>query len=102
MDSENGKVVHVNFVPEAIRTKGLTGQAWATSISEVLGGKVIILLIVPVYNNEYFYEGWRERRKCTRSRDRDCEGRSSFESRGRIPAKSYRITSKEIIQCIYM
>ena len=45
VDSENGKVIHVNFVPESIRTKGLTGPAWAAVVSEVVGGKVIILFI---------------------------------------------------------
>jgi len=39
VDSEGSKVVHVNHVPDAIRSKGLDARSWAASVSEVLGGK---------------------------------------------------------------
>lgn len=40
VDSEGGKVAHVNHVPEALKAKGLDGRAWAASVAEILGGKV--------------------------------------------------------------
>ena len=40
IDSEQGKVAHVNFVAEDAKAKGLDGRTWANAISEVLGGKV--------------------------------------------------------------
>jgi alanyl-tRNA synthetase len=40
VDSEGGKVIHVNHVPESLRAKGLDARSWATSVTEVLGGKV--------------------------------------------------------------
>ncbi|KAI0313011.1 tRNA synthetases class II (A)-domain-containing protein [Amylostereum chailletii] len=38
-DIEGGKVAHVNHVPEALRKNGFEARAWATKVSEVLGGK---------------------------------------------------------------
>jgi len=39
VDPEGGKVVHVNHVPEAFKSKGLDGRAWASKVAEILGGK---------------------------------------------------------------
>lgn len=39
VDSESGKVVHVNFVPPSLKSKGLDARQWATKISEIVGGK---------------------------------------------------------------
>lgn len=39
VDSENGKVVHVNFVPPSFKSKGLDARQWATKVSEIIGGK---------------------------------------------------------------
>ena len=39
VDSGVGKVVHVNFVPPSLKSKGLDARQWATKVSEVLGGK---------------------------------------------------------------
>lgn len=35
-----GKVVHVNHVPDAFRSKGVDGRTWASKVSDVVGGKV--------------------------------------------------------------
>jgi len=39
VDSEGGKVIHVNHVPEALKSKGLDARTWAARVTEVLGGK---------------------------------------------------------------
>ena len=40
VDSEQGKVAHVNYVADAAKSKGLDGRTWAGAVSELLGGKV--------------------------------------------------------------
>lgn len=40
VDTENNKVVHVNHVSPEFRSKGLDARTWASSIADVLGGKV--------------------------------------------------------------
>ena len=40
VDSEGGKVIHVNHVPEPLRTKGFDARTWAARVTETLGGKV--------------------------------------------------------------
>lgn len=39
VDAENGKVVHVNFVPPSLKSKGLDARQWAAKVSEIVGGK---------------------------------------------------------------
>lgn len=39
VDSEGGKVIHVNHVPESLKSKGLDARTWAARVTEVLGGK---------------------------------------------------------------
>ncbi|TDL24327.1 hypothetical protein BD410DRAFT_786443 [Rickenella mellea] len=39
VDTEGGKVVHVNHVSQSLRSKGLDGKIWATQVAEVVGGK---------------------------------------------------------------
>jgi len=39
VDSESGKVVHVNFVPPSLKSKGFDARQWATKVSEIVGGK---------------------------------------------------------------
>lgn len=38
-DANGTRIVHMNYVSEAYRTRGLDARAWATKVSEVLGGK---------------------------------------------------------------
>lgn len=40
VDSEQGKVAHVNFVADDAKAKGLDGREWANAVSAILGGKV--------------------------------------------------------------
>jgi alanyl-tRNA synthetase len=40
VDSEGGKVIHVNHIPESLKSKGLDARTWAARVTEVLGGKV--------------------------------------------------------------
>lgn len=40
VDSEGGRVIHVNHVPESLRSKGFDARTWATRVTETLGGKV--------------------------------------------------------------
>ncbi|KAF9446404.1 hypothetical protein P691DRAFT_803998 [Macrolepiota fuliginosa MF-IS2] len=39
VDSEGGKLAHVNFVPPAFKEKGADARIWATKVSEIVGGK---------------------------------------------------------------
>ena len=39
VDSEGGKVVHVNFVPSSLKSKGLDARQWAAKVSEIVGGR---------------------------------------------------------------
>ncbi|KAI9437694.1 tRNA synthetases class II (A)-domain-containing protein [Lactarius indigo] len=39
VDSDGGKVIHVNHVPESLRSKGLDARTWAARVTETLGGK---------------------------------------------------------------
>ncbi|KAI0758318.1 tRNA synthetases class II (A)-domain-containing protein [Irpex lacteus] len=39
VDSEQGKVAHVNFVANDAKAKGLDGREWANAVSAILGGK---------------------------------------------------------------
>ncbi|KAJ7045355.1 tRNA synthetases class II (A)-domain-containing protein [Mycena alexandri] len=38
-DNDGSKVAHVNYVPPSMKAKGADARAWATKVSEVLGGK---------------------------------------------------------------
>jgi alanyl-tRNA synthetase len=40
IDSEQGKVAHVNSVADDAKSRGLDGRTWANAVVEVLGGKV--------------------------------------------------------------
>ena len=40
VDSEGGKVIHVNHVPESLRSNGFDARTWAARVAETLGGKV--------------------------------------------------------------
>ena len=44
VDSEGGKVIHVNHVPESLKSRGLDARTWAARVTEVLGGKVGFLM----------------------------------------------------------
>ncbi|KAI9507452.1 tRNA synthetases class II (A)-domain-containing protein [Russula earlei] len=39
VDSEGGRVIHVNHVPESLRSKGFDARTWAARVTETLGGK---------------------------------------------------------------
>ncbi len=39
-DSQGDKVAHVNYVPPALKERGVDARVWAAKISEILGGKV--------------------------------------------------------------
>ena len=43
VDSEGDRVIHVNHVPEPLRSKGFDARTWAARVTEILGGKVHIL-----------------------------------------------------------
>jgi alanyl-tRNA synthetase len=43
VDSEGGKVAHVNFVAPSLKQKGADARVWATNVSDILGGKVRVL-----------------------------------------------------------
>lgn len=42
VDQEANKVMHGNYVPPAMKSKGLDARTWASKVSEVLGGKVSV------------------------------------------------------------
>ncbi|KAI0000339.1 tRNA synthetases class II (A)-domain-containing protein [Russula vinacea] len=39
VDSEGCKVIHINHVPESLRSKGFDARTWADHVTETLGGK---------------------------------------------------------------
>ncbi|KAH9171968.1 tRNA synthetases class II (A)-domain-containing protein [Lactarius sanguifluus] len=39
VDSDGGKVIHVNHVPESLRSKSFDARTWAARVTETLGGK---------------------------------------------------------------
>jgi alanyl-tRNA synthetase len=39
VDTEEGKVVHVNYVPKGMVSKEFDARIWASKVAEVLGGK---------------------------------------------------------------
>ena len=61
VDSEGGRVIHVNHVSESLRSKGFDARTWAARVTEILGGKVHTLLFESSggINVE---TGWRQRR----------------------------------------
>lgn len=40
VDSAGNKVAHGNYLPPALQADGFDARSWATSVSEVIGGKV--------------------------------------------------------------
>lgn len=40
LDSDAGKVIHVNFVPKQYISKAFDARIWAATVSAILGGKV--------------------------------------------------------------
>ncbi|KAG6820894.1 hypothetical protein H0H93_010238 [Arthromyces matolae] len=38
-DTECGKISHVNYVPPALKAKGLDARTWANCVTEIIGGK---------------------------------------------------------------
>lgn len=40
VDTEQGKVAHVNFVADDAKARGLDARTWANPVVEILGGKV--------------------------------------------------------------
>lgn len=48
VDSEGGRVIHVNHVPESLRSKGFDSRTWAARVTEIVGGKVHTLLSDPL------------------------------------------------------
>jgi alanyl-tRNA synthetase len=44
-DEESGKVVHVNFVSDKLKSRGLDARTWAAKVSEILGGKVSLATV---------------------------------------------------------
>ncbi|KAJ4468279.1 tRNA synthetases class II (A)-domain-containing protein [Lentinula aciculospora] len=39
IDSESGKLAHVNFVPPSITAKGADARSWAAKVTDIIGGK---------------------------------------------------------------
>lgn len=50
VEADSGKVVHVNYVSDALKTKGLNARTWATKVSEIVGGKVSDLLALMLHS----------------------------------------------------
>lgn len=40
IDSEEGKVVHVNYLPKSLISKEFDARIWASRVTAILGGKV--------------------------------------------------------------
>jgi alanyl-tRNA synthetase len=40
IDFEQGKVLHINYLPKGLGLKEFDARTWATRVAEVLGGKV--------------------------------------------------------------
>jgi hypothetical protein len=55
-DEESGKVVHVNFVSDELKSRGLDARTWAAKVSEILGGKVSLTTVKfpPLLKTLYF------------------------------------------------
>jgi alanyl-tRNA synthetase len=76
--SEDGKVVHLNFVPKSDITKSFTAKTWIAPISDVVGGKVSIMQKRVRLTNDSceliasfdidVVAGWRKGRVCPRCR----------------------------------
>lgn len=71
VDSQGGKVIHVNHVPEFLRSKGFDARTWATRVAETLGGKVRTYLLQGNFRteNDIAVLGWRKggwRARCWR------------------------------------
>ena len=60
VDAEARKVVHVNYVPEDFRKKGLDARAWAVSVSEIVGGKASSLLSYVLKSHPFVQAGGKE------------------------------------------
>ena len=45
VDSDGGKVIHVNHLPESLRSKDFDARTWAARVTEILGGKVRTLFL---------------------------------------------------------
>ncbi|KAG6901162.1 hypothetical protein C0995_016297 [Termitomyces sp. Mi166 len=39
VDTEGGKIAHVNYVPPALKEKGLDARTWANRVTDIIGGK---------------------------------------------------------------
>lgn len=39
-DSETNKIAHVNFVPPALKAKGVDARQWAAKVTDLISGKV--------------------------------------------------------------
>jgi len=48
VDSEGGRVIHVNHVPVSLRSRGIDARTWATCVTEILGGKVHTFYMSPL------------------------------------------------------
>ncbi len=83
VDSEGGKVMHVNHVPESLRSKGFDARTWATRVTEILGGRVRILFYGS--SNHIKVEiGWRQRRWRTGGRPQHRQSQGSPRSGTKI------------------
>lgn len=60
VDHDAGKVVHVNYVPERMRSNGLDGRVWAAKVTEILGGKVRRCSLFLRFSNCVFQAGGKE------------------------------------------
>ena len=53
VDPAGEKVVHVNFVSESARNRGLEARLWASKVSEIIGGKVRLNLFLHVMTSNF-------------------------------------------------
>lgn len=57
-DAGDGKIAHVNYVPDDWKRKGADARTWAAKVTEVLGGKVLI--VFNVLKSFNIFKGWRQ------------------------------------------
>lgn len=46
IDTEENKVVHVNYLPQSMVSKAFDARVWANKVSAVLGGKVRLSILL--------------------------------------------------------
>lgn len=76
VDTEGGKIAHVNYVPPALKEKGLDARTWANRVTDIIGGKVrnYHRCMSLDLNSLFMFVGGRKRRQCSRRGYRGKQG----------------------------